>query len=354
MSDNMADITALGCGLVGEFVVTKLSEQGYDVHAVDLNLPESIKSNPKISYQEGNIFTILDSLPKSKVVLNLLPGSIGEHLRPELIKLGVLIIDLAFTEVEPTIHHSLALEYGSRLVWDVGIAPGLSNMIVRQEYERDNRISDLTIKVGGNPADADSEWSYMAPFSPSDVIEEYTRPARIISQGKTIIVDALSDIHRINVDNFGEMEAFLTDGLRSLLNTAFSPNMREYTVRWPGHIQKWQREKDQLSDSQLIEAWKFDETRREFTWMEVCVSYADYDVIWEIVDTGKAGHSSMARTTGLVTVACVIELMDQLAADSKSIECGVFAPEDLNLNSIERIIQFLKAEGVTIDRKITE
>ncbi|DAC56996.1 MAG TPA: hypothetical protein HA354_06180 [Candidatus Poseidoniaceae archaeon] len=350
----MADIIALGCGLVGEFVVTKLAQQGYDVHAVDLKIPRSIKNNAKISYHEGDIFTILYSLPKTKVVLNLLPGCIGEQIRPELIKSGLLIIDLAFTEVEPTIHHSLALEHGSRLVWDVGIAPGLSNMIVRQEYERDSRIRDLTIKVGGNPVVPDSEWSYMAPFSPSDVIEEYTRPARIISQGKPIIVDALSDAHRIEVTNFGEMEAFLTDGLRSLLNTAFSPNMREYTVRWPGHIQKWQREKDQLSDSQMIEAWKFDEDRREFTWMEIHVSYAEYEVIWEIVDTGKAGHSSMARTTGLVTVACAIELINQLAVDSESIEYGVFAPEDLKLNSIDRVIKFLQTEGVSIDRQIKE
>ena len=30
MSDLMTDVIALGCGLVGKFVVTKLCEQGYD------------------------------------------------------------------------------------------------------------------------------------------------------------------------------------------------------------------------------------------------------------------------------------------------------------------------------------
>ena len=130
MSDLMTDVIALGCGLVGKFVVTKLCEQGYDVHVVDLQIPRSIKNNPKTSYQEGDIFTIVDSLPKAKVILNLLPGSVGENLRPILIKLGVHIIDLAFTETEPSVHDSLAKQYNSRLVWDVGIAPGLSNMIL--------------------------------------------------------------------------------------------------------------------------------------------------------------------------------------------------------------------------------
>ena len=212
MSDLMTDVIALGCGLVGKFVVTKLCEQGYDVHVVDLQIPKSIKSNPKTSYQEGDIFTIVDSLPKAKVILNLLPGGIGENLRPILIKLGIHIIDLAFTETEPSVHDSLARQYKSRLVWDVGIAPGLSNMIIKREYERDREIKDISIKVGGNPAKPDSGWSYMAPFSPSDVIEEYTRPARIIKDGEVVTVEVLSDLHRISVDNFGDMEAFLTDG----------------------------------------------------------------------------------------------------------------------------------------------
>ena len=230
MSDLMTDVIALGCGLVGKFVVTKLCEQGYDVHVVDLQIPKSIKSNPKTSYQEGDIFTIVDSLPKAKVILNLLPGSVGENLRPILIKLGIHIIDLAFTETEPSVHDSLARQYKSRLVWDVGIAPGLSNMIIKREYERDREIKDISIKVGGNPAKPDSGWSYMAPFSPSDVIEEYTRPARIIKEGEVVTVEVLSDLHRISVDNFGEMEAFLTDGLRSLLNTGYAQNMREHTL----------------------------------------------------------------------------------------------------------------------------
>ena len=70
----------------------------------------------------------------------------------------------------------------------------------------------------------------MAPFSPSDVIEEYTRPARIITNTMIESVDALTDLHEINVTGFGTMEAFLTDGLRSLLNSAMSPNMREYKL----------------------------------------------------------------------------------------------------------------------------
>ena len=350
----MYDIIALGCGLVGKFVVTKLSSLGYKIHVIDLVIPSEIKENSEISCEEGDVFQIVNDLPKAKVILNLLPGSIGETIRPILISEGNDIIDLAFTETEPSVHHQHAVNNNCTLIWDVGIAPGLSNMIIKKEYNADSQIKDVSIKVGGNPAKPDNDWSYMAPFSPSDVIEEYTRPARIIENGKIKIVEPLTDLHSINVNNFGMMEAFLTDGLRSLLNSRMAENMREYTVRWPGHIQKWIASKDSLSDEELIESWKFDHTRDEFTWMEIKISYDEYQVIWEIVDKGLDGASSMARTTGLVTIACAMDLLESSANESNWFDSGVLAPENLGTESIDKVIKFMRSEKVTINRTVTK
>ena len=350
----MYDILALGCGLVGKFVVTKLSSLGYKIHVVDLVIPSEIKENSEISCEEGDVFQIVNDLPKAKVILNLLPGSVGETIRPILISEGNDIIDLAFTETEPSVHHQHAVNNNCTLIWDVGIAPGLSNMIIQKEYNADNQIKDVSIKVGGNPAKPDNDWSYMAPFSPSDVIEEYTRPARIIENGKIKIVEPLTDLHSINVNNFGMMEAFLTDGLRSLLNSRMAENMREYTVRWPGHIQKWIASKDSLTDEELIESWKFDHSKDEFTWMEIKISYDEYQVIWEIVDEGLDGASSMARTTGLVTIACAIDLLESSTNEFKWFDSGVLAPENLGIKSIDKVIKYMRSEKVTINRTVTK
>ena len=350
----MYDIIALGCGLVGKFVVTKLSSLGYKLHVIYLVIPSEIKENSEISCEEGDIFQIVNDLPKAKVILNLLPGSIGETIRPILISQGNDIIDLAFTETEPSVHNQHALNNNCTLIWDVGIAPGLSNMIIKKEYNTDSQIKDVSIKVGGNPAKPDNDWSYMAPFSPSDVIEEYTRPARIIENGKIRTVEALTDLHSINVSNFGMMEAFLTDGLRSLLDSKMAENMKEYTVRWPGHIQKWIASKDSLTDEELIESWKFDHSKDEFTWMEIKISYDEYQVIWEIVDKGLDGASSMARTTGLVTIACAMDLLESSANESNWFDSGVLAPENLGTESIDKVINYMRSEKVTINRTITK
>ena len=150
------------------------------------------------------------------------------------------------------------------------------------------------------------------------------------------------------------MEAFLTDGLRSLLNSRMAENMREYTVRWPGHIQKWIASKDSLSDEELIECWKFDHTRDEFTWMEIKISYDEYQVIWEIVDKGLYGASSMARTTGLVTIACAMDLLESSANESNWFDSGVLAPENLGTESIDKVINYMRSEKVTINRTVTK
>ena len=350
----MYDIIALGCGLVGKFVVTKMSSLGYKIHVIDLVIPSEIKENSEISFEEGDVFQIVNDLPEAKVIINLLPGGIGETIRPMLISMGIDIIDLAFTETEPSVHHQHAVNNNCTLIWDVGIAPGLSNMLIKKECDTDSKMRDVSIKVGGNPVKPDNEWSYMAPFSPSDVIEEYTRPARIIENGGINTVEPLTDLHSINVGNFGVMEAFLTDGLRSLLDSRMAENMREYTVRWPGHIQKWITSKDSLTDEELIESWKFDQSKDEFTWMEIKISYDDYQVIWEIVDQGMDGASSMARTTGLVTIACTVDLLESSTNEIKCFESGVLAPEDLGIKSIDRVIQFMKSEKVTINRTLTK
>ena len=180
----------------------------------------------------------------------------------------------------------------------------------------------------------------MAPFSPHDVIAEYTRPARIVRDGAVTVVPAMDELHTVDA-NGRTMEAFLTDGLRSLINLG-ADSMGEYTVRWPGHIQRYQR--TTLSPDELVDAWAFDPQRPEFTWMEVRVEAGENTRVWTVEDSGKDGDSSMARTTGLVTFACVKAWSERTLFDR-----GVHPPEDLPDDVIHDVIEVLKNEGVTVD-----
>ncbi len=340
----MARICVLGGGLVGRYVAMTLNQRGHVVRVVDADELTSMPTEIEVIQS----FVELDSLPQMvdgfNVVVNCLPGRIGHAVRPTLLSIeGLSVADLAFTSEDPMEYDELAKTHGSRLIYDVGIAPGLSNALLMDAQCRMGPLSSAKIWVGGNPQKPDQEWSYMAPFSPSDVIEEYTRPARVRRNGENVIEAALSERHLITVPGYGEMEAFLTDGVRSLLDTIDSEELLEYTVRWPGHIQRYLDGDD--SEEELIDAWKFDSTRPEFTWLAIEVSDGDKIQRWNVLDEGRDGWSSMARTTGLVTV----EVAEMLADGSIS-ECGVMSPEWLGQEPelLQRLIDAMQREGIQI------
>ena len=342
----MAEAVALGCGLVGRFVIERLLEYGHDVLVLDLNIPQELKEKKGVDARQGDVFEHIAQLPKKSVVINMLPGRIGDRVRPLLLKSGHHVVDLAFTAEDPHQYQQLAIENDAVLLWDVGIAPGMSNMLAKKASELFGHLDLVTIKVGGNPTHPDTEWSYMAPFSPSDVIEEYTRPARIKVDNEICEVPAITDRHLIQVDGYGEMEAFLTDGLRSILTTIPASNMKEYTVRWPGHIDKWLNESESLAEQDLLNAWRFDPLRKEFTWLEVVAKSAQQQKRWIIQDDGKNGDGSMARTTGLVTVACALQFINDGPLNGCGLSPGIHPPEALNEKSIDAIIEMMKQHGV--------
>ena len=325
-------IHCLGGGLVGSFVTRKLWEAGHDVHLFDI-VNRTTPAHFHLEDAASADHTHAD------LVVNMVPGAIGHEVLKALNTGGHRIVDLSFSETTPD-----KLPSGtSTVLWDVGIAPGLSNMLVALAKEEFGNLDNVTIKVGGNPAEPDGEWSYMAPFSPHDVIAEYTRPARVIRDGQVETVPAMDDLHPIDA-NGRRMEAFLTDGLRSLTNLNATA-MGEYTVRWPGHIQRYQS--TTLEPEELVEAWAFDETRPEFTWLEVKIESGNKTKIWTVEDRGRDGDSSMARTTGLVTYACVMAWTKQ-----ELFQDGVHPPEALPASVIHDVIATLREEGVLIDETI--
>ena len=325
-------IHCLGGGLVGSFVTRKLWEAGHEVHLFDI-VNRTTPAHFHLEDAASADHTHAD------LVVNMVPGAIGHEVLKALNTGGHRIVDLSFSETTPD-----KLPSGtSTVLWDVGIAPGLSNMLVALAKEEFENLDNVTIKVGGNPAEPDGEWSYMAPFSPHDVIAEYTRPARVVRDGRVETVPAMDDLHPIDA-NGRRMEAFLTDGLRSLTNLNATA-MGEYTVRWPGHIQRYQS--TTLEPEELVEAWAFDETRPEFTWLEVKIESGNKTKIWTVEDRGRDGDSSMARTTGLVTYACVMAWTKQ-----ELFQDGVHPPEALPVSVIHDVIATLREEGVLIDETI--
>jgi len=229
---------------------------------------------------------------------------------------------------------------------DCGVAPGMSNAILGYHNTK-MTVENFEFYVGGLPQIRTLPFQYKAPFSPIDVIEEYIRPARFVENGKTVIKPALSDTKLIEFKNVGTLEAFNTDGLRSLIKTMKIPNMKEKTLRYPGYIDQikllknygfFQTEEIEIDGKQicpidltsklLISKWKLEDDEPEFTVMKIIISGIENDkkvkYIYELFDKfdTKTQTSSMARTTGYACTSAV-----ELVLNGNYTEKGLFPPE---------------------------
>lgn len=228
-------VVVLGAGRMGCAIAMDLSSE-YRIVAVD----SSLRSLYKLAQKCPDVETIQAEhvsdkgiISKADLVVVALPGNISFGILKDVISLGKPIVDISYFPEDPFVLDSLALEKKVTAVVDCGVAPGLSNMVIGHFYERLGGVSDVICYVGGLPKVRTWPYEYKALFSPSDVIEEYTRSAKIVQNGLVIEVPALSDVEQISLGVVGTLEAFITDGLRTLVKNIHIRNMVENsTLSW--------------------------------------------------------------------------------------------------------------------------
>jgi saccharopine dehydrogenase-like NADP-dependent oxidoreductase len=216
--------------------------------------------------------------------------------------------------------------------------------------------------VGGLPKVRTSFAEYKAPFSPRDVIEEYTRPARYVSGGRVVTAPALSDLELVHIDPVGTLEAFNTDGLRTLIDTMKIPEMREKTLRYPGHAAVIEQLKEDGAFSaarldetcrRLFREWALEPGEPEFTVMRIAMTGRTNGtartITYDLYDETDAatGLSSMARTTGF-TATAVAELL----LHGQLREPGIWPPERVGMEAgaLSRVLAYLAERGVAYRR----
>src|ERR1041385_2644309 len=177
-----------------------------------------------------------DWLQPFDIVVTAVPGHIGFKTLEAVINTGKSVVDISFFPEDALQLDKLAKEKRVTAITDCGVAPGLSNLILGR-YNEEMEVSSFECYVGGLPIERRKPFEYKAPFSPVDVIQEYIRPARLMEEGKIVTKPPLSEREKLSFDEIGELEAFNTDGLRSLIMTmSHIPDMKEKTLRYPGHI----------------------------------------------------------------------------------------------------------------------
>lgn len=369
----MKKIIILGAGLVGRTIAIELSK-GYEITSVDSNLkrlkPLSDKCINTVTANLSLDSEIKKLIREYDLVIGALPGFMGFNSLLSIIEAGKNVVDISFFPEDPFLLDDLAKEKSVTAIVDCGVSPGLSNIILGY-HDKMMKVENYRCIVGGLPYKREWPFEYKAFFSPIDVIEEYTRPARIVVGGKVIEKPALSDPEIINYNEVGNLEAFNTDGLRSLLKTMNIPNMVEKTLRYPGHIELMRifREVGFFSDKEvevkansirpidltaklLFPFWHPEKGDEDFTILDLLI---EGRTPWEnsshryfIFDRYDAveDNSSMARTTGFTCCAAARYLLEH-GYERK----GICPPEYLGEDEAcyRFILSYLEKKGIKIN-----
>ncbi|MEP6792755.1 MAG: saccharopine dehydrogenase C-terminal domain-containing protein [Saprospiraceae bacterium] len=349
----MKEIIVLGAGMVGSAMAIDLSMK-HKVTLTDLNIERlnHVKNKcPELTILQLDVC----DLPKLHSTINdfdlvvcAVPGFLGFETLKRIIEAGKNIVDISFFPENALDLNKLAEDRGVTAIVDCGVAPGMDNIILGY-YNETLKLTDFECLVGGLPKIKKWPFNYKAPFSPIDVIEEYIRPARYVENGNVIVREPLTDCEYVEFDKVGTLESFNSDGLRSILFTMpHIQNMREKTLRYPGHVEYVRVLKESgffnkkkisinglevspldVTSKILFNEWKLGEHEEELTVMRVTLkgenSKGDTEkIVYNLYDEydNDSETSSMARTTGYTATAVANMFLEGLFTEK-----GVFPPE---------------------------
>ncbi len=375
----MSTIIVLGAGMVGSTMAIDLAKK-HQVTITDFNQEALDRAVLKCQNLQSVQLDVTDKSALQKtikpydLVVCAVPGFLGFETLKAIIKTGKNVIDISFFPENSLELNELAQQHNVTAIVDCGVAPGMGNIILGY-YNEKFKLTDFECLVGGLPKVKKWPFSYKAPFSPIDVIEEYTRPARYVENGEMVTKEALTDCEYVDFDGVGTLESFNSDGLRSIIFTMpHIKNMKEKTLRYPNHVEYvkvlkesgfFSEEKITLNGTDispldftskiLFNEWKLGDTEEELTVMRITLKGIDKKgikktIVYNLHDEycTKTNTSSMARTTGYTATAAANLFLDGLFNKK-----GVFPPELVGKyeKCFNYILKYLKERNVIYNKE---
>ena len=378
----MKKVVVLGGGLVGGVMARDIAtDPQLQVTVVDRDeaLLARLKQRAKVATERADLADLgrVQALAEAHdLVIGAAPGFLGFRVLRAIIQARRPVVDISFMPENALDLDGLARERGVPAVFDCGVAPGMSNVLVGHAETLLDEVDTALILVGGLPVQRHWPYEYAAVFSPIDVLEEYTRPARYVEHGVLVERPALTDPELVDFPGLGTLESFNTDGLRSLMYTIKAPNLKEKTLRWPGHIDKMRLLRDtgffgkepvevggvkvrpiDLTARIMFPLWKLRDDMEELTVMRVQVDGRvgarkrrhTYDLLDRTCR--ETGEMSMARTTGFPATA-----MARLILAGGLTKPGVHAPEVLGQDRAiyDHLMTALRERQVTFTERVED
>ncbi|MBK3495509.1 saccharopine dehydrogenase NADP-binding domain-containing protein [Viridibacillus sp. YIM B01967] len=375
-------VAVLGAGLMGKEVARDLvkSSKVEKVYLADLDVgqmtlfAELLQSDKlEVLYLDANDDAELEKvMTKANVVINALFYTFNEKVARMAIEVGVHSVDLG-GHIGGATNAVLKLsdaakEKGITVIPDLGVAPGMINILTGYGASKLDHVNSIKLYVGGIPLEKEPPLDYNVVFSLEGVFDHYTDPSHVIRGGKLQEITSLTEIETVYFDGFNGLEAFHTSGGLSTLAKTFSDvTTLEYkTVRYKGHAEKFKllvdlgltnKETKVNVDGNIIKAR---DVLREVLQTKMSLGDKSDVVLLRVVVAGEKAEELVSyeyemiieknkeinETAMAQATANTISVVAQLIGDGTISERGVYPPEKVVPG--EKYMQEMQKRGVNI------
>lgn len=242
-------ILVLGYGNIGSVIAGDLAEGMPSIEIVLSGRDRSKAEKAAEAISKANVTAVqldahdyqnlISTMKQFDLAIGALPGDLGYQSVKAAIDAKIDIVDVSYMPENPLTLNEDAVAANVIVIPDCGVAPGLSSLLIGHAIGELDRVKSVYIMVGGLPEKPVPPLGYTITWSTEGLIDEYTRKARIVEKGDMVQVEALTGLKEVEFPGVGKLEAFFTDGLRTLLQTVEGvEEMWEKTLRYPGHVEK--------------------------------------------------------------------------------------------------------------------
>lgn len=387
----MKKVIILGAGMMGEVMASELSkEKDYDLTIADLNQENLDRISKNCGVKTLTVdFSKAGATGKTVADFDLIVGALPKFLAAqtamEVLSTGVDMVEVSGldyankTQEEREAMENAAAKTGATIALGIGLAPGMINVLTGYAASKLDKAENATLLVGGLPVIRQQPYEYKLVFSLIGTLGQFVFPVKVVKNHKIEIQEACSEVNLIDFPNLGTLEAFTTNGLTSLMHTHkdLIPNMKEMTLRYPGHTEKIKFLRDSgllsydyvdfqgmkvrpvdFTSQTLLPLWKLKPGERELTVVNCDISgmqdgkHVNYH--WECLDyfDDSTGYTSMARTTCFPAL-----IMAKLITDGKfSYSGGLCHPEYIGQKHdiFDMLMEGHKKYGIDYKFQITD
>lgn len=373
-------ILVLGCGNIGSVAARDLAESlpSAEIILADMNESRAKEAASKVDQENvswirvdaSNHNELVSALKKFDIAIGALPGEIGYQVCKASCVAGIDLVDVSYMPEDVMTLQKDASKTGICILPDCGMSPGLGSVLVGYAVSKLDKVGNVHMLNGGLPEKPIPPLGYMITWSVKDLIDMYSRKVNIVREGKIVQVPAMSGLQEINFPGVGKLEAFYTDGLRTMLYTFKNvKNMWEKSLRYPGHVEKIGLLKDLgFFEEKELKIEKFSISPREVTAKllesklkrkdigDIVVMLIEVDgtkngnrvqYTYQVLDHYDKKHqvTAMGRTTAY-TASVVAQLLAQKAIKEK----GVIPPEKLGMNRelYNKFMSLMKKRNISV------